>query len=54
MVTISKKFILKITKTKRGGEIMKGLAVAALSIAFGVVAYDKLMGMINVIKHLIA
>jgi hypothetical protein len=32
---------------------MKGLAVTALSIAFGVVAYDKLIDMINVIKHLI-
>ncbi|SFK11234.1 hypothetical protein SAMN04488574_1585 [Bacillus sp. 71mf] len=34
--------------------MMKGLAVAALTIAFGVIAYDKLTHMIEVVKQLIA
>lgn len=38
----------------RGGKTMKGLAVAALTIAFGVIAYDKLAQMIEVVKQLIA
>ena len=54
MVTISKHFIIKVTKTNRGGKVMKGLAVAALTIAFGVAAYDKLAHMIEVVKQLIA
>lgn len=54
MVAISKYFIIKVTKTNRGGKMMKGLAVAALTIVFGVIAYDKLAQMIEVVKQLIA
>lgn len=33
---------------------MKGLIVTGLTVAFGFVAYEKLMYVVDVVKHLIA
>lgn len=33
---------------------MKGLVVTALTVAFGFVAYEKLIDVIDIVKHLVA
>ena len=45
---------MKITTIKRGAEMMKGLVVTGLTVAFGFVAYEKLTYVVDVVKHLIA
>lgn len=45
---------MEVTKMNRGGKNMKGLIVTTLTVAFGFVAYEKLMSVIEVMKHLVA
>ncbi len=54
MVTNYESSIMKITTIHEEEEMMKGLIVTGLTVAFGFVAYEKLTYVVDVVKHLVA